>query len=178
MDVLVIILSICRLIFSLVHNLAPDSWCVGNDILPTHFMAKICKQFVMRLSFISLILNFPLQNTLLFLCIALALLIVSSMLIHYINPPHFLDVSLSAESLYFLYIAGVRFIFLRQLLSDALLFFIDTRTCYSWTFVLKVQRNIQFLWNIKKKKNVEKKGGCFSLIQHIFILSINQIDSF
>lgn len=57
-------------------------------------------------------LNFPFQNTLLFLCIALALLVVSSMLIHYINPPHFLDVALSAESLYFLYIAGVRLIFL------------------------------------------------------------------
>ena len=47
------------------------------------------------------------QNTLLFLCIAVALLTVSSMLIHHLKLPAVLDETLTEESLHFLYIAGV-----------------------------------------------------------------------
>lgn len=76
-------------------------------------MAQICKYLKLKvinrifvaLSYIPYLVSF--QNSLLFLCLAVALLTVSSMLIHYINLPIPLHEALTEDSLHFLYIAGV-----------------------------------------------------------------------
>ncbi|XP_046653643.1 uncharacterized protein LOC124344194 isoform X1 [Daphnia pulicaria] len=52
-------------------------------------------------------ISWPKFNTLLFLCIAVALLTVSSLLIHHVNLPSMLDEALTDDSRHFLYIAGI-----------------------------------------------------------------------
>ncbi len=100
------------LVFVVLFSALCTCWLLVADVLGMiYFLPISWPKFVSLFSYIFSILFdvglLSLQNTLLFLCIAVALLVLSSMLIHFVNMPSFLDETLNEDSLHLLHIAGV-----------------------------------------------------------------------